>query len=104
MKNRRLNAFAVAICVGSLLLVACSQQTRAVNDPKCVAFRKAASVYTNHVTRTRYARRVAENAAIGKLATSPEAAEVKRTTDVWLGAEQSLQKFYAADTSGCVSR
>ena len=103
MKNRRFSAFVVAIGVGSLLLVGCSQQTRAVNDPKCVAFRKAASVYTNHVTRTRYARRVAENAAIGKLATSREATEVKRTTDIWLQAEQALQKFYAADTSGCVS-
>ena len=103
MKHHRFNAFAVAIGVGSLLLVACSQQTRAVNDPKCVAFRKAASVYTNQVTRTRYARRVAENAAIGKLATSREVAEVKRTTDIWLRAEQALHKFFAADTSGCVS-
>lgn len=104
MKTRRLSAVAVAMTVGAVLLVGCTQQSRAVNDPKCVAFRKAASVYTDQVTKTRYARRVAENAAMGKSASSPEAVAVQRTTDAWLKTEQALEHFYAADKSGCVSR
>jgi hypothetical protein len=103
MRTRRLLAVAIAITIGSALLVGCSQQNRAVNDPKCVAFRKAASVYTNRVTRARYARRTAEDAALGKPATSPEAAVVKMATDAWLKAQAGLQHFYAADKSGCVS-
>lgn len=103
MTARRILALVVAITVGGALLVGCSQQTRAANDPKCIAFRKAASVYTNQVTRTRYAKRVAENAAIGKLATSPEVAEFKRTSEVWLQAKTALEHFYAEDKSGCVS-
>ena len=103
MNIRRRNAVVVAVTIGSLLLVACSQPSRSVNDPKCVAFRKAASVYTDKVTKTRSARRTAENAAIGKSASSPEAADVKRTTDAWLKSKQDLELFYAADKSGCVS-
>jgi hypothetical protein len=104
MRVRRLLVAAIAITIGSALLVGCSQQTRAVNDPKCIAFRKAASVYTNQVTRARYARRTAENAAIGKPADSPEVGGVKVATDAWLKAQTELQHFYAADKSGCVSR
>jgi hypothetical protein len=103
MRSRRLLVAAIAITVGSALLVGCSQQTLSVNDPKCVAFRKVASVYTNQVTKARYARRVAENAAIGKPATSPEVGAVKVATDAWLKAQSDLQHFYAADKSGCVS-
>lgn len=99
MKRR----IAVLVVIGSTLLVGCSQQTRAVNDPKCIAFRKAASVYTDRITRARYARRVAENAAIGMAVTSPQVAEVRRTTDIWLKAKANLQHFYANDKSGCVS-
>lgn len=104
MKTPRLLAPVVVITVAGGLLVGCSQQTRSVNDPKCIAFRKAASVYTDQVTKTRYARRVAENAAMGKSATSPEVVEVKHATDIWLKAKANLQHFYAADKSGCVSR
>ncbi len=104
MKARRLSAVVVAITIGGVVLSSCSQQTRAVDDPKCIAFRKAASTYTDQVTKSRYARRVAENAAIGKLADSPEIAEVKRATETWLKAKASLQHFYADDKSGCVSR
>lgn len=104
MKVRRLPAFVVVMAIGAAVLVGCSQQTRAANDPKCIEFRKAASVYTNQVTKTRHARRVAENAAIGKSSISPEVAEVKRTTDIWLKAEANLERFYADDKSGCVSR
>ncbi|OIQ80731.1 hypothetical protein GALL_375130 [mine drainage metagenome] len=100
---KRLPVLALAMMMGSVLLAGCSQQTRAVNDPKCVAFRKAASVYTDRVTKTRYARRVAENAALGKAGTSPEVAEVKKATDVWLKAKSDLEHFYANDQSGCVS-
>ena len=102
MRVRRLTAIAGAAVVASVLLVGCSTQTRAVNDPKCVAFRKDASVYTNRVTKARYARRTAENAAIGKPATSPEVNAVKVTTNAWLKTLSDLQHFYSADKSGCV--
>jgi len=100
---KRLPVLALAMMIGSALLVGCSQQTRAVNDPKCVAFRKAASVYTDRVTKTRYARRVAENAALGKARTSPEVAAVEKATEIWLKAKSDLEHFYANDQSGCVS-
>lgn len=100
---KRLPVLALAMMIGSVLLVGCSAQTRAVDDPKCVAFRKAASVYTDRVTKTRYARRVAENAALGKPATSPQVAEVKKATETWLKAKSDLEHFYANDQSGCVS-
>lgn len=103
MKVQRSPALFAAIALGCTLLVGCSQQTRAVNDPKCVAFRKAASAYTNRVTKARYERRVAEGAAVDKAASSLEAVEVKRATEVWLKAKADLQRFYADDKSGCVS-
>lgn len=103
MKVRRLPALVVVLTLGGTLLVGCSQQTRAVNDPKCVAFRKAASAYTNRVTKARYARRMAEGAAVNKGPASPEVAELKRATEVWLKVEADLQRFYADDKSGCVS-
>jgi hypothetical protein len=103
MRVRRLTAIAGATVVASALLVGCSTQTRPVNDPKCVSFRKDASVYTNRVTKARYARRTAENAAIGKPATSPEVNAVKVATNEWLKRLSELQHFYSADKSGCVS-
>jgi hypothetical protein len=103
MRVRRLILILSATLIGSVLLVGCSTQTRAVNDPKCVSFRKDASVYTNRVTKARYARRTAENAAIGKPATSPEVNAVKVATNAWLKTLSELQHFYSADKSGCVS-
>jgi len=103
MRTRRLSAAVVVVAFFSILVSGCSQQPKAVDDPKCIAFREVASTYTNKVTKARYEKRMAEAAAVGKAALSPEVGTVKRTTDLWLKAKSDLDRFYAADKSGCVS-
>ncbi|HUW77409.1 MAG TPA: hypothetical protein VMV52_01510 [Candidatus Nanopelagicaceae bacterium] len=103
MSARRQLALGLSILVGSGVLSGCSSHTRAVNDPVCVAFRVSASTYTNRITKARYAERMAEIAADGKLAVSPEADALKQAHAVWLKAKSQLEHFYAADKSGCVS-
>jgi len=94
----------IAVTIGVIALAGCSHSSRGVNDARCVEFRKQASVYTDKVTKTRHARRLIEDAIAGKTATPEQKAALRDATNLWLTAKHDLEKFYASDTSGCVSK